>query len=221
MKIKCAHAVLAIAAGAILPAFPAGCRRQHAPDDSAVVARVGKAGITVGELREAARRRGGGRPDAFDDIEQRNALLREMIRFEAAAMTAKNTNSDVRVAIKTLYLSALEPKVPLRDHFEKARRDIMFDVVKDLNDKGLLILKAVRACPDGLAKHVYQVYQKVSSECHEESLSYMAFYSTLSYLQSLGLVVLLSTKVNRTYTNRIQLTFDSSILLTVLQMRFA
>jgi len=145
----------------------------------------------------------------------------EAVIKEAAAMTAKNTNSDVRVAIKTLYLSALEPRVPLRDHFEKARRDIMFDVVKDLNDKGLLILKAVRACPDGLAKHVYQVYQKVSSECHEESLSYMAFYSTLSYLQSLGLVVLLSTKVNRTYTNRIQLTFDSSILLTVLQMRFA
>jgi hypothetical protein len=49
----------------------------------------------------------------------------------------------------------------------------------------------------------------------------MAFYSTLSYLQSLGLIVLLSTKVNRTYTNRIQLTFDSSILLAILQMRFA
>jgi len=140
---------------------------------------------------------------------------------EAAAMTAKNTNSDVRVAIKTLYLSALEPNVPLRDHFEKARRDIMFDVVKDLNDKSLLILKAVLTCPDGLAKRVYEAYQKVASQLHEESLSYTAFYSTLSYLQSLGLVVLLSTKVNRAYTNQIQLTFDSSILLTLLQMRFA
>jgi hypothetical protein len=40
-------------------------------------------------------------------------------------------------------------------------------------------------------------------------------------LQSLGLIVLLSTKVNRTYTNRIQLTFDRSILLAILQMRFA
>jgi Cdc6-like AAA superfamily ATPase len=136
-------------------------------------------------------------------------------------MTAKNTNSDVRVAIKTLYLSALEPDVPLRNHFEKARRDIMFDVVKDLNDKSLLILKAVLACPDGLTKRVYEAYQKVASQLHEESLSYTAFYSTLSYLQGLGLVVLLSTKVNRAYTNQIQLTFDSSILLTVLQMRFA
>ena len=136
-------------------------------------------------------------------------------------MTVKNTNSDVRVAIKTLYLSALESQVPLREHFEKARRDIMFDVVKDLNDKNLLILKAVMGCPEGLAKAVYEAYQGVSTQFQEEPLSYMAFYSTLSYLQSLGLIVLLSTKVNRTYTNRIQLTFDPGILVAILQMRFA
>jgi len=136
-------------------------------------------------------------------------------------MTAKHTNSDVRVAIKTLYLSALEPDLPLRQHFEKARRDIMFDVVKDLNDKNLLILKAAQATPDGLAKGVYESYQQISTRCQEEPLSYMAFYSTLSYLQSLGLVVLLSTKVNRAYTNRVQLTFDPSILQTIIQVRFA
>jgi len=139
---------------------------------------------------------------------------------EIAAMTVKNTNSDVRVAIKTLYLSALEPQVPLREHFEKARRDIMYDVVKDLNDKNLLILKAVTGCPDGLAKGVYEAYQRVSTQFHEEPLSYMAFYSTLSYLQSLGLIVLLSTKVNRTYTSRIQLTFDPGILGAIWATRF-
>ncbi len=139
---------------------------------------------------------------------------------QIAAMTVKNTNSDVRVAIKTLYLSALEPDVSLREHFEKARRDIMFDVVKDLNDKNLLILKAVTGCPEGLAKGVYEAYQRVSTQFHEEPLSYVAFYSTLSYLQSLGLIVLLSTKVNRTYTNRIQLTFDPGILDAIWATRF-
>ncbi len=139
---------------------------------------------------------------------------------EIAAMTVKNTNSDVRVAIKTLYLSALEPEVPLRDHFEKARRDITFDVVKDLNDKNLLILKAVLATTDGFAKDVYQTYQRISAQFHEEPLSYMAFYSTLSYMQSLGLVVLVATKINRTYTNRIQLTFDPNILGTIWAVRF-
>jgi len=51
-----------------------------------------------------------------------------------------------------------------------------------------------------------------SIQVHEEPFSYMHFYSNLSYLQSLGLVVLISTKVQRTYANRIQLTFDPSIL---------
>jgi hypothetical protein len=48
----------------------------------------------------------------------------------------------------------------------------------------------------------------------------MHFYSNLSYLQSLGLLVLISTKVHRTYANRIQLTFDPTILTTVWSMRF-
>jgi len=139
---------------------------------------------------------------------------------EIAAMTVKNTNSDVRVAIKTLYLWALEPEVALRCHFEKARRDIMFDVVKDLNDKNLLILKAIYNQRDGFAKAVYETYRKTSAALHEDPLSYRHFYCGLSYLQSLGLVVLVSTKVNRTYTNRIQLTFDPGTLDTIWKTRF-
>lgn len=139
---------------------------------------------------------------------------------EIAAMTAKNTNSDVRVAIKTLYLWALEPAVPLKDHFEKARRDIMFDVVKDLNDKNLLILKAALSRRDSYVKDIYETYRKISAQFNEEPFSYVHFYSNLSYLQSLGLILLVSTKINRTYTNRIQLTFEPSILATIWQTRF-
>jgi archaeal cell division control protein 6 len=138
---------------------------------------------------------------------------------ETAAMTVKSTNSDVRVAIKTLYLHALEPQVPLRDHFEKARRDITFDVIKDLNDKNLLILRAAIG-NDGYVKDIYERYRKISIQYNEEPFSYMHFYSNLSYLQSLGLILLVSTKVHRTYTNRIQLTFDPSILETIWKIRF-
>jgi archaeal cell division control protein 6 len=139
---------------------------------------------------------------------------------EIAAMTAKNTHSDVRVAIKTLYLWALEPETAIAEHFEKARRDIIFDVVRDLNDKNLLILKAVLEPSDGFARDVYETYRRTSVQVHEEPFSYMHFYSSLSYLQSLGLVLLISTKVHRTYTNRIQLTFDPSILETIWAARF-
>jgi cell division control protein 6 len=139
---------------------------------------------------------------------------------EIAAMTVANTNSDVRVAIKTLYLWALEPEVPPKVHFEKARRDIMFDVVKDLNDKNLLILKAALSHRDSFVKGIYETYRKISAQYNEEPFSYVHFYSNLSYLQSLGLILLISTKVKRTYTNRVQLTFDQSILGTIWGMRF-
>ena len=139
---------------------------------------------------------------------------------EISAMTARNTHSDVRVAIKTLYLWALEPEATIVDHFDKARRDIMVDVVRDLNDKNLLILKAVRDRSGGFAKEIYATYRRISVQVHEEPFSYMHFYSSLSYLQSLGLVVLISTKVNRTYANRIEPTFDPGILDAVWSMRF-
>jgi len=146
-------------------------------------------------------------------------LPRRVIR-EIAAMTVRNTNSDVRVAIKTLYLWALEPQVHLKEHFEKARRDIMFDVVKDLNDKNLLILKAALSQRHGYVKDVYEAYRRISCQYKEEPFSYVHFYSSLSYLQSLGLILLISTKINRTYTNRIHLTFDPAILASIWQTRF-
>jgi len=139
---------------------------------------------------------------------------------EIAALTAHNTNSDVRVAIRTLYLWALEPDVSIKEHFEKARRDIVFDVIRDLNDKNLMILKASLGPHEGFVKQVFDAYSRISLQLHEEPFSYVHFYSNLSYLQSLGLILLMSTKVNRTYTNRIQLAFDPAILETIWQTRF-
>jgi len=137
-----------------------------------------------------------------------------------AAMTVKNTNSDVRVAIKTLYCWAVEPDIPLKEHFEKAGRDIIFEVVRDLNDKNLLILRAALCRREGFVKEIYRLYKQISVRFNEEPFSYVHFYSNLSYLQSLGLILLVSTKVNRAYTNRLKLTFDPAILASVWQMRF-
>lgn len=147
-------------------------------------------------------------------------FMPEGIIQEISALTVKNTNSDVRVAIKTLYSWALEPEIPLKEHFEKARRDILVDVIKDLNDKNFLILRAALSPPEGYVKEVYQNYRRISIQFQEEPFSYVHFYSNLSYLQSLGLILLISTKIHRTYTNRIQLTFDPEVLTAIYQMRF-
>lgn len=137
-----------------------------------------------------------------------------------AALTVRNTNSDVRVAIKTLYYCAVEPERGVEGNFDRARRDIATDIVNDLNDKNLLILKAVQTAKEPNVKVVYGHYRRLSESCHETPFSYVYFYSNLSYLQSLGLIVLVSTKVGRSYTNRIQTLFDTEVLETVWQARF-
>lgn len=147
-------------------------------------------------------------------------FLCQQIIDQIAALTVKNTNSDVRVAIKTLYYWALEPEIPLEEHFEKARRDIVLDVIKDLNDKNLIILKAAQSKADEYVKEIYECYRRLSAQVNEEPYSYVHFYSNLSYLQSLGLLLLIHAKLGRTYTKKIQLAFDPTILRTAWQIRF-
>jgi Cdc6-like AAA superfamily ATPase len=137
-----------------------------------------------------------------------------------AGLTVKNTNSDVRVAIKTLYYAALESGKDIEEHFERARRDILADVINDLNDKNLLILRSALEAPGEHIKSVYERYRRLSAEAKEEPFSYVYFYSNLSYMQSLGLIILVSTKVNRTYTNRIQPLFTHDLFDTIWRARF-
>lgn len=143
----------------------------------------------------------------------------ELLLKKTAALTTKNTNSDVRVAIKALYYSALEPDASLAENFERARRDILVELTQDLNDKNLLILRAAQGVEESYVKAVYQCYRRVSVQYQEEPFSYVPFYSNLSYLQSLGLILLVSTKVGRTYTKRIQLLFSPELLDAVWEAR--
>jgi len=137
-----------------------------------------------------------------------------------AALTTRLTNSDVRVAIKTLYYTAIEQTDQVQHVFDRARRDLVTDLVSDLNDRCLTMLRATAMLTEPLVKTAYERYRQLSAQLHVEPFSYMYFYTNLSYLQSIGLVMLLSTKVGRTYANRIQLLFDPGILDAIWHMRF-
>ncbi|HOX05903.1 MAG TPA: NACHT domain-containing protein [Planctomycetota bacterium] len=137
-----------------------------------------------------------------------------------AALTTRATNSDVRVAIKTLYYAALEESGDIEDFFNRARRDLITDILADLSDRNLMILKAVANIQEPFVKAVYEEYRRLSIQEHEEPFSYVYFYANLSYLQSIGLLVLVATKVGRTYTNRIQALFDAEMLRAIWGMRF-
>ena len=135
-------------------------------------------------------------------------------------MTARNTNSDVRVALKTVVYVVTNEAESVTACFDRARHDIVMDMVNGLNEKALLILKAGCEESTGLVKAVYERYARLSREKGEEPYSYVYFYNTLAYLQSVGLIMLVSAKVNRAYTNRIQPLVGEDILGPVLAARF-
>jgi len=137
-----------------------------------------------------------------------------------AALVVRLTNSDIRVGIKTLYLCALEPEAGIEANFDRARRDIVTDLIRGLSDRNLTILKAATMVEDGHVKSVYTLYRKLSAQVGDTPYSYVYFYSNLAYLQSIGLILLVSTKIRRAYTNRIQLLFDTQALGPIWQARF-
>lgn len=140
---------------------------------------------------------------------------------QIAAITVQQTNSDVRVAIKTLFYCATETDLKVEDAFERARRDIIRELIQGLNDRMILILQAIQEEKEGYARSVYQRYRKISLDKGEDPFSYTHFCTALSYLQASGLILISQVKVNRTYTNRIARLFEPEMLNVVLQLRFA
>ena len=139
---------------------------------------------------------------------------------QIAALTTKRTNSDARVAIKTLYYTATEADKDMEACFEKAREDIIAEMINNLADPVLMILWAIVTSKSEFAKEVYKSYSKQSVAQNEKPFSYVHFYSHLSYLQSMGLVALVATKVGITYAKRVVPTFDEPILEPIYRLRF-
>jgi len=137
-----------------------------------------------------------------------------------AALVVKHTNADARAAIKTLYYMATERGQNLQASFQNALRDLTADLICDLNYSNLLVLKAVSQTANGLVKDVYDRYSKLCVAKSEKPFCYAHFYNNLSYLQSLGLILLSSTKIGRAYTNRIGLLFHPSLLDVAYQAKF-
>jgi len=139
---------------------------------------------------------------------------------EIAALTTKLTNSDARLAIKTLLYSVTGRGSDLRSCFERARRDLVVDMINDLSDPTLTILWAVTTSKTDFAKDIYRRYCGLSLSQKEKPFSYVYFYSNLSYLQSVGLLALVSTKQGRTYTNRVLPAFERVVVREICSLRF-
>jgi len=139
---------------------------------------------------------------------------------EIAALTTRKTNADARVAIKTLGYAVTERPGDVGWCFEQARRDIVVDLISDLSDPTLMMLWAAATSHSDLAKGIYQCYCRLSEAQRDKPFSYVYFCSNLSYLQSAGLIALVSAKVARTYTNRVLLAFERDVLEPICRLRF-
>jgi cell division control protein 6 len=164
------------------------------------------------------------------DAQQMQDILRDRAKLglhewqdgklaQIAAMTTKRTNSDARVAIKTLFYTVTEADKDMDACFEKAREDIVAEMINNLSDAVLMILQAIAASKSEFAKDIYKRYCKLSLNQNEKAFSYVHFYSNLSYLQSMGLLALVATSVGITYANRVILTFDESVLEPICKLR--
>ena len=165
------------------------------------------------------------------DAQQINEILNQRARHglhqyehkhlsEISALTTKRTNSDARVAIKTLFYSVTRKKMSIEACFEKARKDIIVDMITDLSDTSLMILQGIIKSKSAFARDIYKTYCRISTAKSEKPFSYVYFNSNLSYLQSLGLIALISTKVGRAYAHRVMLTFERAVFDPIYSMRF-
>lgn len=145
---------------------------------------------------------------------------RETDVAKIAGLVVQRTNSDVRVAIKTLFYSVTGEGREIEESFDRAQRDIYIDLISDLTARNLLILRSIQTTPEPFVKRVFRSYERLSREVGETSYSYVYFLNNLSYMQSLGLVLLVQTKVNRTYTSTVSLLFSERVLETIYHLRF-
>jgi cell division control protein 6 len=140
---------------------------------------------------------------------------------EIAALTVKRSNSDARVAIKTLFHAVTKPARPLEENFECARRDVVIEMITDLPDTALVVLWAAATADQEFAKDVYARYRRFCQGRGEKPVSYVYFCANLSYLQSAGLVALIATQVGRAYPNRVMLNVDTPTVEQIFRMRFS
>ncbi len=110
----------ALLAWLLLSTFAApGARAADAPAPAgaAVLASVDGVPITVERFAREMARRGGGRPGRFETIEERRALLDEMVRQRALAVTARNEGYAEHPEIQILLEQAMVAKFT-RDHLD-------------------------------------------------------------------------------------------------------
>jgi len=139
---------------------------------------------------------------------------------KVAALTSRDGHGDVRIAMKALLYLLTGRAASVEACFEAARQDLYLDLVAHQSDAVLLILKAASMSSQKLVKPVYERYRQICGRFREVPYTYMHFYNHLSYLQSVGLLILVAARVHRGTSRSIEFLFDERVLEKVFRLRF-
>jgi len=153
-------------------------------------------------------------------------IVKQMVRFEMTGIPAHMSIVGSRGSGKTLMLKYLQHMVS-----RKTELDVLYVNCRHHNTSFKIFAHLLGQPKTGgcslddlyqrfLAKEIYDRYCRFSRDQQIKPFSYMYFYTNLGYLQSVGLVALVAAKIDRTYTNRIVLTFDRSIVEQCYKLRF-
>ena len=99
-----------------------------------------------------------------------------------AALAAQRTNLDIRVAIKTLFYAVTDQTSDIEASFDQAQRDVFIDLISALNDRNLLILRAVQKCAEILVRRTIDVYERISDGAGVSAFSYPYYMNNLAYM---------------------------------------
>ena len=124
----------------------------------------------------------------------------------------ENNNSDLRVAIKALFLLCKEiEKLGIREVkeddlakiYDNAIREIQLERIANLQDVKLLILYAIATAKDDSVRHIYEnEYRDICLDAKARRLGYTRFTFYLKSLQDQNMVIISKDKRNKVLYNK-------------------
>lgn len=140
--------------------------------------------------------------------------------IEISKLTFKLANSDIRIALKTLYDYLVNNK-DITHSFDDAKTTLHKDIISSLNIHNTVILKCILDCQEEKnIKELYSLYIDRCNEIIEKPLKERSFYTSINHLQSLDLISLITLKTNNSPNKFIvELIVDKELIEKELEVR--
>jgi cell division control protein 6 len=133
-----------------------------------------------------------------------------------SGLLARDHHSDVRIGIKTLFKIGMENLWNddlVYENLEQASKEVENEIIKNLNDRDLIILFSLLRCKDTNKAYTYALNFLDEYEMKYLSMSKTHFFRIINYLQNLGIISLIKKRIKRYYTTEVQIILSKPSLV--------